>query len=146
MARGVQNPDRSGLRHCPSQAGCKSASIGLTRARVHFHVRFERDLRAHRDWIVTDGQMSWLDALEAGLNETAALLADFPKIGMVAAENESAVVRRLVWTYAPYVSWYAHRASTAVRDIWLIRSFHARQRRSLPDVLFWGAEIEDREK
>lgn len=114
----------------------------MTRARVRFHPAFVTDLRAHQDWIVEHGRASWLDALAAGLDDAAALLADFPMVGAVVAEGRGTTVRRHLWSYGPYVCWYLHRNDAPVRDVWLIRLFHAHQRRPVPDMRFWSDEVE----
>lgn len=114
----------------------------MTRARVHYHPAFVTDLRAHKDWIVEHDRPAWLDALATGLNAAAALLADYPMVGPVVAEGRDTTLRRLVWSHAPYVCWYVHRQDPPIPDVWLIRLFHASQRRPAPDVRFWAAEIE----
>ncbi|MCC7541491.1 MAG: type II toxin-antitoxin system RelE/ParE family toxin [Deltaproteobacteria bacterium] len=100
--------------------------------RVRFHARFRRDLRAQLAWLARNGETALIEALRAGLDEAARLLARHARAGAVEEAREGSELRRLILRRVPYVVWYVIASSDAGADVWVLRLFHARQRRPSP--------------
>ncbi|MBI3183943.1 MAG: type II toxin-antitoxin system RelE/ParE family toxin [Myxococcales bacterium] len=105
----------------------------MSSRRVRLHPDFEADVRAQIDWLVTHRQARWLDNLDQGLQGVVELLSAFPGAGAVVGRREGRQLRRLLFRKGPYLVWYVVDGN----DVWLLRLFHARQRRPAPNPARW---------
>jgi plasmid stabilization system protein ParE len=100
--------------------------------RLRIAASFRRDLRAQAKWLRRLDQDDWIAALGTALDEAMTLLSEQPRIGAVEARAGRSTLRRLVLRRVPYVVWYGVSPSGGALDVWLLRLFHARQRRPEP--------------
>jgi hypothetical protein len=75
--------------------------------------------------------------LLAGIEEVAVLLARYPEIGPVVAEDRHIVLRSFPLRRYPYMIWSAYRRRARIGDVWLVRLFGAHQDRSSADPATW---------
>jgi plasmid stabilization system protein ParE len=108
--------------------------------RVRISTTFRADLRAHLAWLARVDEEAWIDGLRQGVDEAIALLGKHPAVGAIEASHRSSELRRLVLRRVPYFIWYAALCS-ASSDVWLLRIFHARQKRPSPT---WPPAFEPR--
>jgi hypothetical protein len=97
------------------------------RARRHAH--FEADFVRLLDSIVTRGDEAWIEHLLSGVIEASGLVEQVPGVGTLMATSGTIVMRKLILPKGPYVAWYLYDAADRDGDVWLVRLFHARQRR-----------------
>ncbi len=100
--------------------------------RVRFHADFQADLRRHLGWLKESAEPVWIEGLRADLREARRLLSIFPEIGTIETRKGTLVLRRFVLAKTPYVLWFVRDTEGAKSDVWLVRLFHARQRRPRP--------------
>lgn len=100
------------------------------RHRVRIVDTFRVDLRAQLSWLARVEEDGWIDGLRDGLDEVIELLALHPRAGALETRSPSTELRRIVLRRVPYVVWYSVGRG---KDVWLLRLFHARQRRPTPD-------------
>ena len=93
--------------------------------RVRLHIDFRLDFRRLPDDLVERGAEEWIAALREGVDQAMRLLTRFPAAGTRMDKRGKVELRRLIFPKGPYVAWYVVNG----RDLWLIRLFHARQRR-----------------
>jgi plasmid stabilization system protein ParE len=98
---------------------------------LRFHGRFQKDLRGQLSWLAAQGEVARIDALRLGLEEAWSLLRTTPHAGAIEGGAQSAQLRRLILRKVPYVIWYVVDESS--HDVWVLRIFHARQRRRRPN-------------
>jgi plasmid stabilization system protein ParE len=96
---------------------------------VRRHPDFEIDYLALLDSIVNEGDAIWIDVLADGLERTVRLLATFPAAGAMVERKGTATLRKILFPRGPYLAWYVHDVGDVTADVWLVRLFHARQRR-----------------
>lgn len=99
----------------------------MSTRRVRIHADFEADLLAQLDWLVAQGEGSWIAGLESGVDQILELLAGFPGAGQVMDRDRKTSIRRLVFPRGPFVIWYAFAPDDPEGDVWLLRLFHSRQ-------------------
>ncbi len=104
--------------------------------KVRLHRAFVDDVRRQARWLAENDRARWSEELLEGIDEVAARLARFPKIGPLVSEDERVVLRKLILRRLPYVAWYAYAKPAG--DVWLLRLFGARQDRVDPDPSSWG--------
>jgi plasmid stabilization system protein ParE len=104
---------------------------------VRRHRDFEADFVKLLQSLVTRGDEAWIERLLAGVVRASRMLAKLPGVGTVMARNEPMVMRKLILPHGPYVAWYVYNEADARGDVWLVRLFHARQRRPLPRPGRW---------
>jgi plasmid stabilization system protein ParE len=102
---------------------------------VRRHPDFEADYVELLEWLVDLGARARIVQLSSGLHEVVRMLAVFPAAGPRMAERGTVVLRKLLFPQGPFVAWYLHDAEDPGGDLWLVRLFHARQRR--PDPGRW---------
>jgi len=101
--------------------------------RIRFHGDFQRDLQNHLAWLAENASGSpWIEALQMDLREAGRLLSSFPEIGTIEARKGTFVLRRFILAKTPYVLWFVRDTEVRGADIWLVRLFHARQKRPRP--------------
>ena len=83
-------------------------------------------------WLVDLGARPRIVELAGGLHEVVRMLARFPNAGPRMAERGTVVLRKLIFPRGPFVAWYLHDAEGLDGDLWLVRLFHARQKRLDP--------------
>jgi plasmid stabilization system protein ParE len=99
---------------------------------VKRHRDFEADYIALLDSIVDRGEPTWIDVLADGLDRTVRLLSSFPAAGAAVDSRGTLTLRKILFPRGPYLAWYVHDAGDVTADLWLVRLFHARQRRPAP--------------
>jgi plasmid stabilization system protein ParE len=97
--------------------------------RVRIHGDFEADFLAQVDWLVAEGEGSWIAGLESGVDHILELLAEFPGGGQAMDREGTNSIRKLVFPRGPFVAWYAFDPDDPEGDVWLLRLFHSRQQR-----------------
>ena len=103
----------------------------MTRS-VQLHSDFEDDFRRLVTSIVAHGEPSWVDTLVDGVRRAMQLLGRFPAAGTLLDRRGTVVLRKLILPKGPYVAWYVLDEADRKGDLWLVRLFHARQKRPLP--------------
>jgi hypothetical protein len=89
-------------------------------------------LSAHVAWLEKRGQLLWIENLRRESGEVRELLASFPALGRLLRRDGQVAIRFLPLPRAPYLVWYLHDESSG--DVWMLRLFHARQKRPLIGV------------
>jgi hypothetical protein len=51
--------------------------------------------------------------------------------------REAVLMRKIIFPKGPYVAWYAYDPDDPEGEVWLLRLFHARQRRPAPSLRRW---------
>lgn len=105
--------------------------------RVRLHRDFAADLIAQLDWLVAQGERSWIEHLVDGTGRIVTTLPTFPEIGSREADQGTVELRMIRYPKGPYRAWYVFDRDAPAGDIWLVRLFHARQRRRKPDPGRW---------
>jgi len=83
-------------------------------------------------WLVSQGASTRIVQLTDGLHEVVRMLSAFPVAGPKVAESGSVLLRKLIFPKGPFVAWYLYDAAEPDGELWLVRLFHARQKRSNP--------------
>ena len=100
--------------------------------RVRRHADFLVDLQAQVLWLEQNRNEGWILRLREAVDEATRALARFPTMGApVLGHPRGAAaepLRKLVLRRIPFVVWYA----VADDGVWLLRLFHARQKRPHP--------------
>ena len=109
----------------------------MIRRPVKRHADFEADYVAQLEWLVQHGERAWILELGRGVRSVGRLLAAFPFAGPVVARRGTIELRKLLFPRGPYLAWYTVDASRPRSEVWLLRLFHARQRRPKPDPRRW---------
>jgi plasmid stabilization system protein ParE len=104
---------------------------------VRRHLDFEADFIAQLDWLARHGFRRWILELRTGLDEVTGLIARFPHAGSLVDERGTVELRKVFWKRGPYLAWYVHDRAARRGDLWLVRLFHARQRRPKPNPAKW---------
>lgn len=104
---------------------------------VRRHPDFEADFVAHLEWLVARRERGWIEALGAGVEEVGLLLSMFPAAGALVLTRGTIQLRKLVLRKVPFLAWYVLDEAREDDDLWLVRLFHARQRRPKPDLRTW---------
>lgn len=107
----------------------------MRRARIH--PDFAADYVAQLDWLVLHGERGWIEQLVEGTERIVSTLPMFPEIGARESAQESVELRVIRYRKGPYRAWYVYDRDAPAGDIWLVRLFHARQRRQKPDPSRW---------
>ena len=102
---------------------------------VRRHADFEADYLAMLEWLVELGARARVVQLAQGLHSVVRMLATFPAAGPKVAERGTVALRKLIFPQGPFVAWYLYDMEDPGGDLWLVRLFHARQRR--PDPGRW---------
>ena len=105
--------------------------------RARLHADFAADLIAQLDWLVAHGERSWIEHLVEGTERIVTTLPTFPEIGSREANEGTVELRAIRYPKGPYRAWYVYDREAPTGDIWLVRLFHARQRRQKPDPARW---------
>jgi plasmid stabilization system protein ParE len=98
---------------------------------------FEADFLRLLESILSAGDESWISILLDGVKQASRMLGRFPAAGVLLAQRGSVVLRKLILRRGPYVAWYVYDTEDPDGDVWLVRLFHARQRRPLPRPGRW---------
>lgn len=107
-------------------------------ARLHFRPEFLEDFDHHREYLVGEGRLDWLENLYSALARVRTLLARFPAAGTPVRRDERYVLREwLLPANLPYLVQYVHRVEDPIRDVWFVRLWHEGQQRKLPDLSGW---------
>ena len=61
------------------------------------------------------------------------MLESFPAAGPKVAEEGTVILRKLIFPKGPFVAWYLYDAADPEGELWLVRLFHARQKRPNPE-------------
>ena len=61
------------------------------------------------------------------------MLARFPAAGPLMAEQGTVVLRKVIFPKGPFVAWYLYDTEHPDGELWLMRLFHARQKRPSPE-------------
>lgn len=97
---------------------------------VHVRPAFERAITERIAWLQENAPEEWLDSFLAGLDAARRNLEQFPETWPVLKPDERVVLRaRSFPSGLPYIVYYTHRRERPVREIFLSRLFHERQRR-----------------
>jgi plasmid stabilization system protein ParE len=104
---------------------------------VRRHPDFEADYLALLGDLVAHGQSEWITALGSGLEDVVRMLSAFPAAGPPIAERGTVQLRKLLFRKGPYVVWYLYDPTHPDGEVWLVRLFHARQRRPAPRLGRW---------
>lgn len=107
----------------------------MRRARIH--PDFAADYVAQLDWLVAHGERAWIEHLADGTERILTTLPTFPEIGAREAHEGTVELRVIRYRKGPYRAWYIYDRDAPAGDIWLVRLFHARQRRRKPDPSRW---------
>jgi len=107
----------------------------VRRARVHSD--FAADYGAQLDWLIAHGERTWIEQLADGTERILTTLPMFPEIGAREAADGTVELRVVRYQKGPYRAWYVYDRDAPAGDIWLVRLFHARQRRQRPDPSRW---------
>jgi plasmid stabilization system protein ParE len=99
---------------------------------VRRHADFETDYVALLDWFVSEGDSLHIEQLADGLHKIVRMLSSFPAAGSKIAERGAVVLRKLLFPEGPFVAWYLYDTSDPRGELWLVRLFHARQKRPNP--------------
>jgi plasmid stabilization system protein ParE len=106
---------------------------------VRRHPDFEADYVALLNSIVDRGEATWVGILADGLERTVRLLSSFPAAGTKVDRRGTTALRKILFPRGPYLAWYLHDIGDVTADVWLVRLFHARQRRPVPKLRRWLA-------
>lgn len=80
------------------------------------------------------GDRDKIQLLGDGLENIVQMLAMFPAAGVCIAERGPLTLRKLLFRKGPYLVWYLCDPRDDDGWIWLLRLFHARQRRPVPRI------------
>lgn len=105
--------------------------------RVCRHPDFEADYLALLGGLFARGERAWIETLASGLEDVVRMLSTFPAAGPCVAERGSVQLRKLLFRKGPYVAWYLHDPTDPEGEVWLVRLFHARQKRPTPRPARW---------
>jgi plasmid stabilization system protein ParE len=95
---------------------------------VRRHRDFLADVRKQVRWLERHREKRWMLRLREAIREATRAVARFPALGSPVSyghPGDPASLRKLVLRDVPFVIWYA----VADDDVWLLRLFHARQKR-----------------
>src|SRR5262245_59503373 len=104
---------------------------------VRRHADFEADYIALLGDLVARGEREWIVTLASGLEDVCRMLSRFPAAGPRLADRGTVQMRKLLFPKGPYVAWYLYDDADPGGDVWLVRLFHARQRRPAPRPGKW---------
>ena len=104
---------------------------------VKRHPDFERDFIAQLDWLSRRGFTEWIVALREGLTHVTKMVSKVPGAGTLVDTRRGVVLRKVFWPEGPYLAWYVYDPADRRGDVWLVRLFHARQRRPKPTPGRW---------
>jgi len=98
--------------------------------RVRRHADFLADLEEQVGWLAQNRDARWILRLRAAIDEATRAVTRFPAMGSSVDPGDpeaeaTKLLRKLVLRGVPFVMWYA----VAEDDVWLLRLFHARQKR-----------------
>lgn len=108
---------------------------------VRRHATFMADYVAILDWLERHGDSRWILILAKGLDDVVRLVGELPGIGACMDERSPVVLRKIIFPKGPYVAWYAYDAEDPGGAVWLLRLFHARQRRPSPSLERWRQDV-----
>ncbi len=109
--------------------------------KVRRHADFEEDFLCLLESIVERGEASWIAILLDGVKRASAMLAEVPGAGSLIEQRGTVEMRKLILPRGPYVAWYVYDTASRDGDVWLVRLFHARQRRPLPRAGTWAKRV-----
>ena len=109
---------------------------------VRFHGDALVDLARQVAWLERNAAPSWLDRLQDDLAKAVSLLRSYPGAGTRLERQAGVVLRRVPLPSTPYVVWYVYNERRAQGDVWIVRIFHIRQRRPMPDPSRWFPAVE----
>jgi hypothetical protein len=104
---------------------------------VRRHATFMADYVAILAWLEQHGDRDWILVLAKGLDDVVRLLSELPGVGSRMDARESVLMRKIIFPKGPYVAWYAYDPDDPEGEVWLLRLFHARQRRPAPSLRRW---------
>lgn len=91
---------------------------------------FERAVIDRMVWLGANAPEEWLDNFVAGLETLRRSLERFPGSGTIVRQDERVVLRaRTLPGGLPYIVYYTHLREDPIREVFLSRLFHERQRR-----------------
>lgn len=108
---------------------------------VRRHPTFLSDYVAILDWLEQNGDERWILILANGLDDVVRLVGEVPGIGAQLDARGSVWLRKIIFPKGPYVAWYAYDSAEPTGDVWLLRLFHARQRRPVPKLARWRRDV-----
>lgn len=75
--------------------------------------------------------------MREGLDHVRRMLSKVPGVGTLVDTKGAFVLRKVFWPEGPYLAWYVYDPADRKGDVWLVRLFHARQRRPKPNPARW---------
>jgi hypothetical protein len=99
---------------------------------VRQHTHFEADYLALLDGLVEQENGASIEALASGVEEIARMLSKLPGVGSRIAQDGPVLMRKIIFPKGPWVAWYVYDAEDPSGAVWLLRLFHARQKRPHP--------------
>lgn len=97
---------------------------------VIYGPHFQRDVRAHIDYLRSHDEIDQILRLDEDLVELEELLIRFPQAGREISREGGESLRRLRIRRAPLLVWYAFEPDRD--ELTLVRLFHAKQMTPVP--------------
>lgn len=104
---------------------------------VRRHPSFVADYLVLLEQLEQGGERERIVVLAHGLEEVVEVLSELPGVGVRLDAQGSVVMRKIIFKKGPYVAWYAHDSADPEGEVWLLRLFHARQKRPAPRARRW---------
>lgn len=98
-----------------------------TTSKVRLRDSFVADVRSQVRWLRRQDRAEQVIGLREAVDEARVLLTTVPRAGALLEQDGEGELRKLVLRNLPFVIWYVVDAT----EVWCVRLFHIRQRRSL---------------
>lgn len=107
-------------------------------ARLVLRDSFVRDVDTRVAWLEGNAPVEWLERFREGLTSVTRRIAAYPRGGAPLRDEAGLVLRAKAFPgRLPYLVYYAHSSAEPIREVYLLRLFHYRQRRTPRRLSEW---------
>lgn len=100
-------------------------------ARLVLRASFVRDVDARVAWLEENAPVEWLERFREGLTSATRRVAAYPRSGARVRDEAGLVLRAKAFPgRLPYLVYYTHSSVEPTEEVYLLRLFHYRQRRT----------------
>ncbi len=107
-------------------------------ARLVLRASFVRDVDARVAWLEENAPGEWLERFREGLTSVTRRIAAYPRSGTPLRDEAGVALRAKAFPgRLPYLVYYTHSSADPVDEVYLLRLFHYRQRRTPRQLSEW---------
>jgi plasmid stabilization system protein ParE len=106
--------------------------------RLVLRASFVRDVDVRVAWLEENAPLEWLERFRDGLTSVTRRIAAYPRSGTPLQDEAGLVLRAMAFPgRLPYLVYYTHPSAEPIDDVYLLRLFHYRQRRTPRRLSEW---------